>query len=88
MTGPEEITRATSDAMVLCLMVSLPVVLVAAGVGLLVAFVQAITSLQEQSISQTAKMICVVITLLVAAPWGARLVLEFARTMMRMALGV
>jgi type III secretion protein S len=84
--GSEEIVRVTSEAMMLCLVVSLPAVLVAAGVGLLVAFVQAVTSLQEQAISQGAKMISVVITLLLAAPWGARLVLEFARSMMRMAM--
>jgi type III secretion protein S len=84
--GSEEIVRVTSEAMMLCLVVSLPAVLVAAGVGLLVAFVQAVTSLQEQAISQGAKMISVVITLLLAAPWGARLVLEFARSMMRLAM--
>jgi type III secretion protein S len=84
--GNEEIVRVTSEAMMLCLVVSLPAVLVAAGVGLLVAFVQAVTSLQEQAISQGAKMISVVVTLLLAAPWGARLVLEFARSMMRMAM--
>jgi type III secretion protein S len=84
--GSEEIVRVTSEAMMLCLVVSLPAVLVAAGVGLLVAFVQAVTSLQEQAISQGAKMTSVVITLLLAAPWGARLVLEFARSMMRMAM--
>ncbi|RQP22728.1 type III secretion system export apparatus subunit SctS [Piscinibacter terrae] len=84
--GSEEIVRVTSEAMMLCLVVSLPAVLVAAGVGLLVAFVQAVTSLQEQAISQGAKMISVVVTLLLAAPWGARLVLEFARSMMRMAM--
>lgn len=84
--GTENITRVTSDAMLLCLIVSLPAVIVAATVGLLIAFVQAVTSLQEQAISQGAKMIAVVITLLIAAPWGARLVLEFANSMVRMAL--
>jgi len=84
--GTENITRVTSDAMLLCLIVSLPAVVVAASVGLLVAFVQAVTSLQEQAIGQGAKMIAVVITLLVAAPWGARLILEFANSMMRLAM--
>jgi type III secretion protein S len=84
--GSDNIARVTSDAMLLCLVVSLPCVVVAASVGLLVAFVQAVTSLQEQSISQGAKMIAVVITLLIAAPWGSRLVLEFAKSMMAMAL--
>jgi type III secretion protein S len=82
----DNIVQLASHAMLLCLMVSLPVVGVAALVGLLVAFGQAITSLQDQSISQAAKLIAVVVTLLVAAPWGAAMVLSFARQAFQAAL--
>jgi type III secretion protein S len=82
----ENVIRLTSEAMLLCLMVSLPAVLVAATVGLLVSFVQAITSLQEQSIGQAAKLIAVVITLMIAAPWGAGVVLRFAETLIKAAM--
>lgn len=78
--------QLSSHALILCLMVSLPVVVVSAVVGLLVSFLQAITSLQDQSISQAAKMIAVVVTLLIAAPWGAATVLAFARQAMELAL--
>ncbi|MCX2865577.1 type III secretion system export apparatus subunit SctS [Paucibacter sp. PLA-PC-4] len=78
--------QLTSQALILCLTVSLPVVLVSAAVGLLVSFVLAITSLQEQSISQGAKLIAVVVTLLLAAPWGAATVLNFATQVMQLAL--
>jgi type III secretion protein S len=84
--GTEDISRVTSEALLLCLIVSLPTVIVAATVGLLIAFVQAVTSLQEQAIGQGAKMIAVLVTLLLAAPWGARLILEFANAMMRLAM--
>jgi len=84
--GYDNIVQLASHAMLLCLLVSLPVVAVAALVGLLVSFVQAITSLQDQSISQAAKLISVVITLLVAAPWGAAMVLGFARQAFQAAL--
>ncbi|MET0350225.1 MAG: type III secretion system export apparatus subunit SctS [Rhizobacter sp.] len=84
--GTEDISRVTSEALLLCLIVSLPTVLVAATVGLLIAFVQAVTSLQEQAIGQGAKMIAVLVTLLIAAPWGARMILEFANSMMRLAM--
>jgi type III secretion protein S len=82
----DNIVNLTSHAMILCLLVSLPVVLVSAVVGLLVSFLQAITSLQDQAISQGAKLIAVVITLLVSAPWGASLVLGFARQALAAAL--
>jgi type III secretion protein S len=83
----EMIIRLTSEAMLMCLMISLPVVVVAASVGLMVSFVQAITSLQDQSISQGAKLIAVIITLIIAAPWGASAVLRFAETVFQTALG-
>lgn len=82
----DDIVQLASQAMLLCLLVSLPVVLVAALVGLLVSFGQAITSLQDQSISQAAKLIAVVVTLLVAAPWGAAMVLGFAKQAFQAAL--
>jgi type III secretion protein S len=79
------IVRLSSDALLLCLMLSLPAVLVAASVGLIVSLVQAITSLQEQSIGQAAKMIAVVLTLLVTSPWGAAMVLRHAESLFRIA---
>lgn len=82
----DNFVQLSSQALILCLTVSLPVVVVAALVGLLVSFVQAITSLQDQSISQGAKLFAVVVTLLIAAPWGASTVLGFARKVMALAL--
>ncbi len=82
----ENIIRLTSEALLLCLMVSMPAVLVSALVGLLVSFVQAITSLQDQSISQGAKMIVVTIVIVVAAPWGASIIFRFAETIMKAAI--
>lgn len=82
----ESIIRIASQAMVLCMLVSLPAVAVAAIVGLMVSFVQAITSLQDQSISQGIKLIAVIIVLVMAAPWGASRILLFARQALDAAL--
>lgn len=82
----ENVVRLTSEALMLCLLVSLPPIVVAAVVGLMVAFVQAITSLQEQSISQAAKLVAVVVTLLALGPWGASVVLRFSQTLFAAAL--
>ena len=82
----EGLIRLCSEAMLLCLLVSMPAVVVAAVVGLLVSFVQAVTSLQEQSIGQAAKMIAVVIAVVIAAPWGGSVVLRHAESLMRIAM--
>jgi type III secretion protein S len=81
----DQILQLTSQALLLCLLVSLPAIAVSAIVGLLVSFLQAITSLQDQSISQGVKLVAVVIVLVIAAPWGASVVLNFAQTVMKAA---
>jgi type III secretion protein S len=83
----DNIIGLTSQGLLLCLLVSLPVVMVSAVVGLLVSFVQAITSLQDASISQGVKLVAVTITIVIAAPWGASTLLRFAESLMKAAVG-
>lgn len=51
------------------LFVSAPLLLVALGVGLLVSFFQAITQLNEQTLSFIPKLLAVALTLILAGPW-------------------
>jgi type III secretion protein S len=81
------ILRLASDAMMLALMLSLPAVVVSAVIGLLVSFVQAVTSLQEQSISQGIKLIAVALVLLFTGPWAGSLLLQFGEAVMRSMFG-
>ncbi|CAB3773602.1 EscS/YscS/HrcS family type III secretion system export apparatus protein [Paraburkholderia humisilvae] len=76
----ETIVQLTTGALKVCLIVSLPVVATAALSGLLVSFLQAITSLQDASISQLAKLIVVTLVVLIGAPWGASVIAGFARS--------
>lgn len=72
----------TMQGMLLCLTVSLPTVVVAALVGLGVSFLQAITSIQDQSISHAVKLIAVTVTIVIVAPLSCAAVLHFANQMM------
>ena len=67
----------------LALLVSLPAVILSAVVGLLISFVQAVTSLQEQSVSQGAKLVAITILLVIAGPWGGGLVLRYGESVMK-----
>ncbi|MGF6851304.1 type III secretion system export apparatus subunit SctS [Paraburkholderia sp. CI3] len=78
----DTIIRLTSQGLLTCLYVSLPIVLVAAGVGLLVSFVQAITSMQDSSITYGVKLVAVTITVVVLARWGGAQVENFAEAVM------
>ena len=52
----DTVIQLTSEALMLCLLLSLPAVAVSAIVGLLVSLVQAVTSLQDAAISQGVKL--------------------------------
>jgi type III secretion protein S len=79
----EFIIGLASEGLLLSLLVSLPVILTSSVLGLGVAFLQAITSVQEGSISQSIKLILVGVVVVVAAPWGGSTVLAFAQSAVR-----
>lgn len=79
----DAITHFTTRALTLCLLVSLPPVAVAAVTGLLIAFLQAVTSLQDSSISQSVKLVVVTVVIVIAAPWGAAAIQNFARNLVQ-----
>ena len=61
--GEGEIVQHASNALLLVLILSLPPIVVAALVGLLVSLIQALTQIQEQTISFAFKLVAIVITL-------------------------
>lgn len=79
----ETIIQLTSEALMLTLLLSLPAVAVAAIVGLLVSFLQAVTSLQDQAISQGVKLLCVTLTVVVAAPWAGTTIVRFSERLLQ-----
>ena len=64
-----EISRLTTDALLLVLVLSMPPIIVATAVGLLVSLIQAITQIQEQTLSFAVKLICVSVVILASTGW-------------------
>lgn len=80
------LVRLTTQAMLLCMYVSMPVVIVAALVGLAASFLQAITSTQDQNLSHGAKLIAVVVTIFISAPISGAALVNFLRQVLTVAL--
>jgi flagellar biosynthetic protein FliQ len=66
---PETVVTVGRQALELMLIVSAPLLLVALLVGLVVSFFQAITQLNEQTLSFLPKLVAVALTLVVIGPW-------------------
>jgi flagellar biosynthetic protein FliQ len=52
-----------------CLLIAGPMLVVALGVGLIVSVIQAVTQIQEQTLSFVPKLLAVSAAFLVALPW-------------------
>jgi len=66
---PETVITIGRQGLELMLIIAAPLLLVALGVGLVVSFFQAITQLNEQTLSFLPKLIAIAVTLTIAGPW-------------------
>ncbi|CAB3772886.1 type III secretion system export apparatus subunit SctS [Paraburkholderia humisilvae] len=82
----DSLIRLTTEGMLLVLMVSLPPVIAAAVVGLGISFLQAITSIQDQTLSLVAKLVAVTITVILTAPLEGAAILRFADEIVRVSI--
>ena len=69
------------QAVILLLMVSAPILIVGMCVGLAVSILQAVTQVQEQTLSFVPKIVAMLATAVIVAPWASAKMLEFAGQM-------
>lgn len=72
------LTTFVKQALLLVLWLSLPAVLVASVVGLAIAFLQAITQVQDQTISFGVKLLAVIVAIALTSTWLGRELMNFA----------
>lgn len=66
---PEYVVNFGRQALELMLVVSAPLLLVALAIGLVVSLLQAITQINEATLSFLPKLLAISATLLLAGPW-------------------
>ncbi|MDX9714374.1 MAG: flagellar biosynthesis protein FliQ [Dissulfurispiraceae bacterium] len=71
-----QISRQTFETIML---VGGPVLLVSLVVGLTISVFQAVTQLQEMTLTFVPKIIAVFLTIMVALPWMVKILMEFAK---------
>lgn len=72
----------TQEALQTAVLLALPLLCTALVVGLLFSMLQAITSVQEMTLSQIPKMLAVALVLLLLAPWMLEMLSDFAANVM------
>jgi flagellar biosynthetic protein FliQ len=71
------------NAILLALLIAGPMLIVALGVGLVVSVIQAVTQIQEQTLSFVPKLIAVGATFLIALPWILQLLIKYTTELFR-----
>jgi flagellar biosynthesis protein FliQ len=75
--SPEFVVTTGRQALELMLIVSAPLLLVALVVGLIVSILQAVTQINEATLSFVPKIIALSITLVIVGPWMLNLLVEY-----------
>jgi flagellar biosynthetic protein FliQ len=65
----DTVVSLVTDMMAVALKVALPLLLVALVIGLLVSIFQAVTQIQEQTLSFIPKVLGIVVVIVVLGPW-------------------
>jgi flagellar biosynthesis protein FliQ len=76
--SPSELVASAQQALLLSVTLALPVVAVAAAVGLVVAALQAATQIQDITIAHLPRIVAVALALAVFGPWIGQQIAVFA----------
>ena len=87
MADPHVLTL-TAQALMLVLLLSMPPIIAAAGVGLLISLIQALTQIQEQTLPFAFKLIAVIISIFLTARWMGLEIYHYSLAIMRMIVDI
>jgi flagellar biosynthesis protein FliQ len=71
------------NAVMLALMLAGPLLLVSLTVGVIVSLLQAVTQIQEQTLSFVPKVFAVMLTFLLALPWMLQIMIRYTTELFR-----
>ena len=80
---PETALHWVHTALLLALKVAAPLLGVALVVGVLISLFQAMTSIQEMTLSAIPKMLAVAVVLLLLSPWMLQMLTDFSAEVFR-----
>ena len=77
----DQATELIRNALILVLLISAPMLLIGLVVGILVSLLQAVTQIQEQTLTFIPKITAMVVAAIVLMPWIGQRLLDYTATM-------
>lgn len=75
---PEMVITVARETIMTALLLSAPPLLIGLAVGLIISIFQAVTQIQEQTLTFVPKLIAVLLSLVIFGPWMINLLMGFA----------
>lgn len=76
---PTDLIQISRDALYTILLVGAPVMLIALGVGLVISLIQALTQMQEMTLSFVPKILLIFVSMMFLLPYMMTTLLTFTR---------
>lgn len=70
------------QAVMTALTVAAPVLIISMVVGLLISLFQAVTQIQEQTLTFVPKMLAIIVAFIILGPWMLQTLIQFIQTML------
>lgn len=70
------------QAVITALTVAAPVLIISMVVGLLISLFQAVTQIQEQTLTFVPKMLAIIVAFIILGPWMLQTLVEFIQNML------
>jgi len=80
---PNEAIDLVRDAILMSLIVGAPLLLIGMVVGLAIGLIQALTQIQDQTVSTVPKLIAMMFAIIICLPWLTDRMLEYSRNLYR-----
>ena len=82
--SPDQVIQIGSESLKLVLLISLPMLGVALVVGIAISLFQAVTQIQEMTLTFVPKIIAVFVSMIIAAPWMTEQMISFTKRLFNM----
>jgi flagellar biosynthesis protein FliQ len=69
------------DAIMIAMTVAAPVLIISMLIGLIISIFQAVTQIQEQTLTFVPKLAAIIVVLLILGPWMLNTLVKFIETM-------
>lgn len=77
----EQASQLIRNALVLALLISAPMLVIGLSVGIFVSLLQAVTQIQEQTLSFIPKIVAMVVSVIMLMPWMSHRLMVYAAEM-------